>query len=580
MNRNLLQTVVRHAEALAVAPSAAPDAQLLERFARHSDNTAFAELVRRHGPMVWAVCRHTLTDPTDADDAFQATFLALVRSAKRIRSGAAVGGWLHGVAVRVCAKLRRGEARRRQREHKVACPEADQPVPESTWDELLAAVHEEVQNLPDGERTAFVLCDLEGVRQPDAAERLGWKLGTLSGRLTKARQHLLQRLTRRGLTPALAAGGLAVGGTSQAMVPEGLVHQVVELSSAGGAVPAAIHKLAIGVVPMSRTKLFAAAVFAAGGLGLGFGSSWLATADAQSPAVTAEIKSLLGGGGSGDGDEKQPPGGGRPPRGDAGGPPAGQGSSGGRGGSDGPSQGGPSGQPGAPGGRGAGGAPGGMPGPAMGGGMAMTAPARPQWDYQFVDRPGNPEEFKRVLRTHGNDGWEYGGTGPGDLLVFKRVRTPAVIGGMGPGLGMGGMNPGPQGPMGGGPGNSGPGMLNPRELFGRGFGSVAPGGGGGSGGEGGRAGGRGDAPGGARNFPGSGAKKDLTTITLKQAQADRVVKLVEDMLQGRDYKLNVVPGTNALMLYADTETTELATKVIEAIDKVTTASPPPPRPAK
>src|SRR5687768_6706877 len=111
MNRTLLQTVVRQAEALAAPPARAADAELVAAFAGSKDADAFAELVRRHGPMVWAACRHMLGDPADADDAFQATFLALIRSAHRIRAGAAVGGWLHGVAVRVCTMARRAEGR-------------------------------------------------------------------------------------------------------------------------------------------------------------------------------------------------------------------------------------------------------------------------------------------------------------------------------------------------------------------------------------------------------------------------------------------------------------------------------------
>src|SRR5207302_310442 len=106
MTGRLLQTVLRRAEALAAdhAPSAVPDAELLGQFAHTRDESAFAELLRRHGPMVWAVCRHLLPNDADAEDAFQATFLALVRSAGSIRRGAALGGWLHGVAVRTATK--------------------------------------------------------------------------------------------------------------------------------------------------------------------------------------------------------------------------------------------------------------------------------------------------------------------------------------------------------------------------------------------------------------------------------------------------------------------------------------------
>src|SRR5262245_66682306 len=126
MSRSLLQVVLRHAEGL-TAGETAPDAELVSRFARGRDESAFTELLRRHGPMVWAACRHLLPDEADAEDAFQATFLALVRSAGKIRSGAAVGGWLHGVAVRVANKVRRSAARRRQREEKGAGPEGTRP---------------------------------------------------------------------------------------------------------------------------------------------------------------------------------------------------------------------------------------------------------------------------------------------------------------------------------------------------------------------------------------------------------------------------------------------------------------------
>ena len=140
MSRWLLHLVLRHADGLAAGSGAESDADLLHRFVRARDEPAFGELLRRHGPMVWAVCRHLLPDPTDAEDAFQATFLALVRSAGSIRRADAVAGWLHGVAVRVATKVRRSAVRRRQRERKAAGPEADRSVPGATWDALLAAV--------------------------------------------------------------------------------------------------------------------------------------------------------------------------------------------------------------------------------------------------------------------------------------------------------------------------------------------------------------------------------------------------------------------------------------------------------
>ncbi|HEX4607454.1 MAG TPA: sigma factor, partial [Urbifossiella sp.] len=120
MTPSALHLVLRQAEYLTAGPDGSPDGDLVRRFAATRDEPAFAELVRRHGPMVWAACRHLLPDHADAEDAFQATFLALARSAGSIRAAAAVGGWLHGVAVRAATKIRRSAARRRGREQRAA----------------------------------------------------------------------------------------------------------------------------------------------------------------------------------------------------------------------------------------------------------------------------------------------------------------------------------------------------------------------------------------------------------------------------------------------------------------------------
>src|SRR5262245_43226753 len=278
MSPSLLHAVVR------IADARTSDSDLLDRFTRNRDERAFEELVHRHGPLVWAVCRQMLAHHADAEDAFQAVFLTLVRSAASIRSGKAVSAWLHGVAVRVAIKARRSTVRRRQRERNVSVPEANRPVPDESWTNLMSVVHEEIRSLPEAERTAFVLCDLEGVRQPDAAARLGWPLGTLSGRLCKARQRLLEQLTRRGVAPGvLAIGGMA---GSAGVVPAALLEQVTSfpasVATAAG-VSSTVAELARGLVEGAtmRTKLLAAALVVAGAIAVTGGAVVWSNADAQ-----------------------------------------------------------------------------------------------------------------------------------------------------------------------------------------------------------------------------------------------------------------------------------------------------------
>ncbi|HEY2911014.1 MAG TPA: sigma-70 family RNA polymerase sigma factor, partial [Gemmataceae bacterium] len=191
MGASLLNLVLRQAESLGAGFSSESDGVLLRRFLGTRDDAAFAELLRRHGPMIWGVCRHSLMCHAEAEDAFQATFLALIRSGASVRRGEAVAGWLHGVALRICLKIKRSAARRRHHERNGSRRETDRTVPDAAWTTLLAAVHEEVQGLPETMRAAFVLCELEGVSQPDAAKQLGVKPGTLTSRLTRARQRLV-----------------------------------------------------------------------------------------------------------------------------------------------------------------------------------------------------------------------------------------------------------------------------------------------------------------------------------------------------------------------------------------------------
>jgi len=176
-----------------------PDQVLLERYFHHQDQEAFAQLVTRYNRLVWGQCRNLLANDADADDAFQATFLTLARSVKTLKAGAPLGPWLHGVAFRVCMNARRAIARRTKREKSSARADAQQPVADSSWEKAFAIVAEEVQNLPENQRVAFVLCYLEGRPVADAAASLGQKLGTFTARLSRAKQALLDRLAKQGV---------------------------------------------------------------------------------------------------------------------------------------------------------------------------------------------------------------------------------------------------------------------------------------------------------------------------------------------------------------------------------------------
>src|SRR5262245_377464 len=211
-----LGAVLRHIRRMAVPPDSKDrtDRQLLHAFVTRREEAAFEALVRRHGPLVLRVCHQVLHHVQDAEDAFQATFLILARQAATIRKGEALPGWLHEVAFHVASKARRGAARRRAHESRVPPGTPAGAVHDPSWHEVQEVLHEEIRRLPVKLRAPFVLCVLEGRSRPEAARQLGWKEGTLSSRLARARERLRQRLTRRGLTLAavLAAQALADSG--------------------------------------------------------------------------------------------------------------------------------------------------------------------------------------------------------------------------------------------------------------------------------------------------------------------------------------------------------------------------------
>jgi RNA polymerase sigma factor (sigma-70 family) len=176
------------------------DAELLERFVLARDEEAFEALVLRHGPMVLSVCRHVLSDAEDAEDAFQATFLTLARHAKSIRKGQAISSWLYVAAYRSALRIRTGNARHRESEgHPVDVGVEVETPGEMSRQETHKIVHDELQRLPEKYRAPIAVCYLEGRSHEEAAHELRWPLGTVKGRLARARELLRSRLLRRGL---------------------------------------------------------------------------------------------------------------------------------------------------------------------------------------------------------------------------------------------------------------------------------------------------------------------------------------------------------------------------------------------
>jgi RNA polymerase sigma-70 factor (ECF subfamily) len=252
------------------------DGQLLQGFVAHRDEAAFEALVRRHGPMVWGVCQRLLRNHQDAEDAFQATFLVLVRKAAAIASRELLANWLYGVAYRTALKARAANARRQARERQVPAMPEPEAVPQGLWHDLRPLLDQELSRLPDKYRVAIILCDLDGKTRQEAARQLGWPEGTVAGRLARARALLARRLTRQGVV--LSGGSLAVvlaQGAASACVPTTLVASTVQaagLFAAGQAAGAcgistSVAALTEGVVQaMFLTKLKTATALV---LGLG-----------------------------------------------------------------------------------------------------------------------------------------------------------------------------------------------------------------------------------------------------------------------------------------------------------------------
>ena len=262
----------------------ATDRELLERFNRDGSQEAFAELLARHGAMVRAVCRRHLRDAHAADDAFQATFLVLIRRAGLVRWRESIGGWLFEVATRVARKAAGQAVRRSAREGAPASsapePAAAAPVPDLTA--LQVALDEELRRLPEKFRTPLVLCHLEGLSRDEVARQLGVTDGQLRGRLYRAKERLRRRLVRRGFSLTAVLLAPALGDQARAL-PVTLAARTLRLvAAAPHTIPVAVRLLATGVIRDMTTRFKPVALLTL------FGALGLAAAGFASRATTTD----------------------------------------------------------------------------------------------------------------------------------------------------------------------------------------------------------------------------------------------------------------------------------------------------
>ncbi len=247
------------------------DRALLERFTRERDEVAFTVLVRRYGPLILAACRRVLHHTQDAEDAFQATFLVLARKSASICRRESVAGWLYRVAYHIAVRARAAQTRRRELERQVGRMRPTEPPHDLARQELYAVLDEELQRLPDAYRAPLVLCYLDGKSHAQAARQLDWPIGTVKGRLARARQLLKTRLLRRGVS--LSAGTMATflaQNAADAAVPVSLLTTTVKAATlpaidqmvAAGAISAQVASLVEGAMKaMFLSKLKIATAF-------------------------------------------------------------------------------------------------------------------------------------------------------------------------------------------------------------------------------------------------------------------------------------------------------------------------------
>jgi RNA polymerase sigma factor (sigma-70 family) len=282
-----------------VSAAALTDGQLLERFLVHRDETAVEVLVRRYGPLVHGVCRRVLHSTHSAEDAFQATFLVLIRKARSLDRRKALGNWLYTVAYRLALRARANEVRRLRSEIHAARTRPPVGGPVASSSDLLIALEEELHRLPARHRAPLVLCYFEGKTNEEAAAILRCPRGSIAARLAQARERLRQRLALRGFTaPAAGIACALATAAAPAAVPLPLIDSTVrgalwlgrEEPGAGMVSPRAVA-LARGTVRalfLSRLKIAGALLLALALMGTGAAMLLKAASQADSPLPIAD----------------------------------------------------------------------------------------------------------------------------------------------------------------------------------------------------------------------------------------------------------------------------------------------------
>ncbi len=250
--------------------SALCDRDLLGRYASDHDQAAFATVVNRHKAMVEGVCRRTLPNPADAEDACQAVFMLLARKAGKVYWKSSASNWLYVTARKVAQNARVASQRRAKRERRAALPEAVSPVDSLSGRELLTILDEELDKLSPRYREALVLCCLEGLARDEAASRLGVPEATLKSQLERGRKKLADALTGRGFS--LGAALLAVAATCTARATSPKLAESI-LSAVSGSPSASVAALAQEVVMkgfLTNVKFAVLAMVGVAALGLGW----------------------------------------------------------------------------------------------------------------------------------------------------------------------------------------------------------------------------------------------------------------------------------------------------------------------